>query len=103
MQFDYKEFHIDAPPLDEGGRYSARAKICRRASTGGDAVEVSIRVASVITPPTRTLSKQRSVGRSSARLYPCSQLAFCGASSTSSPNFDATKHRMLAISDVFPV
>ncbi|WP_158660617.1 hypothetical protein [Paraburkholderia hospita] len=21
MQFDYKEFHIDTSPLDEGGRY----------------------------------------------------------------------------------
>ncbi|SIT41376.1 conserved hypothetical protein [Paraburkholderia ribeironis] len=40
MQFDYKHFHIDASPLDEGGRYYARAKIYRRTSAGGDAVEV---------------------------------------------------------------
>jgi hypothetical protein len=29
MKFDYKEFHINASPLDEGGRYYARAKIYR--------------------------------------------------------------------------
>jgi hypothetical protein len=40
MKFDYKEFRIDASPLDEGGYYYARAKIYRRASAGGDAVEV---------------------------------------------------------------
>ncbi|MPW23686.1 hypothetical protein GCT13_45070 [Paraburkholderia sp. CNPSo 3157] len=40
MQFDYKEFHINASPLDEGGRYYARAKIYRRDPTGGEAVEV---------------------------------------------------------------
>lgn len=40
MQFDYKDFHIDASPLDEGGHYYARAKIYRRASVGGDTVEV---------------------------------------------------------------
>jgi len=39
MKFDYKEFHIDASPLDEGGHYYARAKIYRRAPEGGDAVE----------------------------------------------------------------
>jgi hypothetical protein len=31
MKFDYKEFHIDAPPLDEGDHYHAQAKIYRRA------------------------------------------------------------------------
>ncbi|MEM5297272.1 hypothetical protein VSR82_23440 [Burkholderia sp. JPY481] len=40
MHFDYQQFHIDASPLDEGGRYYARAKIYRRASASGDAVEV---------------------------------------------------------------
>ncbi|MBP0591581.1 hypothetical protein J8I87_17980 [Paraburkholderia sp. LEh10] len=40
MQFDYKQFHIDASPLEEGGRYYARAKIRQRALTGGEAVEV---------------------------------------------------------------
>ena len=35
MQFDYREFHINASPLDEGGRYYARAKIYRRASATG--------------------------------------------------------------------
>jgi hypothetical protein len=40
MQFDYKRFHIDALPLDEGGHYYACAKIYQRASAGGDAVEV---------------------------------------------------------------
>ncbi|MFL9936374.1 hypothetical protein P0D88_46965 [Paraburkholderia sp. RL18-103-BIB-C] len=40
MKFDYKEFHIDASPIDEGGDYYARAKIYRRAPKGGDAVEV---------------------------------------------------------------
>ncbi|REG48517.1 hypothetical protein B0G80_4749 [Paraburkholderia sp. BL6669N2] len=40
MQFDYKDFHIDASPLDEGGHYYARAKIYRRASAGVDTVEV---------------------------------------------------------------
>lgn len=37
---DYKQFHIDASPLDEGGRYYARAKIHRRALVVGEAVEV---------------------------------------------------------------
>jgi hypothetical protein len=40
MQFDYREFHIYTLPLDEGGRYYARAKIYRRPSAAGDAVEV---------------------------------------------------------------
>jgi hypothetical protein len=40
MKFDYKEFRIDASPLDEGGHTYARAKIYRRAATGGEAVEV---------------------------------------------------------------
>ena len=40
MKFDYKEFHIDASPLDEGGHYYGRAKIYRRTSAGGEAVEV---------------------------------------------------------------
>jgi hypothetical protein len=40
MRFDYKQFHIDASPLDEGGHYYARAKIYRRASAGEQAVEV---------------------------------------------------------------
>jgi hypothetical protein len=40
MQFEYKGFHIDASPLDEGGRYYARAKIYRHASAGGGDVEV---------------------------------------------------------------
>ena len=40
MQFDYREFHIDTLPLDEGGRYYARAKIYRQPSAAGDAVEV---------------------------------------------------------------
>ena len=40
MKFDYKEFRIDASPLDEGGHYYARAKIYQRASADGDAVEV---------------------------------------------------------------
>lgn len=40
MQFGYRAFHIDVSPLDEGGRYYARAKIYRRASAGVDAVEV---------------------------------------------------------------
>ena len=40
MQFDYKGFHIDASPPDEGGRYYGRAKIYRRPTAGGDAVEV---------------------------------------------------------------
>jgi hypothetical protein len=40
MQFDYREFHIVVSPLDEGGRYYARARIYRRASAGVDAVEV---------------------------------------------------------------
>jgi hypothetical protein len=30
MQFDYKEFLIDASPLDEGGRYTVAQR-----STGG--------------------------------------------------------------------
>ena len=40
MQFDYREYHIDVSPLDEGGRYYARAKIYRRVPAGADAVEV---------------------------------------------------------------
>jgi hypothetical protein len=40
MKFDYKEFGIDASPLDEGDHYYASTKIYRRASAGGDAVEV---------------------------------------------------------------
>ncbi|MEM5372333.1 hypothetical protein V4C53_40815 [Paraburkholderia azotifigens] len=40
MQFDYKKFHIDAAPLDEGGRYYACAKIYQRDPTGGEAIEV---------------------------------------------------------------
>jgi len=40
MKFDCKEFGIDASPLDEGGHCYARAKIYRRASAGGEAVEV---------------------------------------------------------------
>lgn len=40
MKFDYKEFHIDASPLDEGGHYYACAKIYRHAPESGDAVEV---------------------------------------------------------------
>ena len=40
MRFDYKQFHIDASPLDEGGHYYARAKIYRRAPAGEQAVEV---------------------------------------------------------------
>ncbi|RKT24418.1 hypothetical protein B0G69_0079 [Paraburkholderia sp. RAU2J] len=40
MQFDYKQFHIDASPLDEGGHYYARAKIYRRASVGHEKLEV---------------------------------------------------------------
>jgi hypothetical protein len=40
MRLDYKDFHIDASPLDEGGHYYARAKIYRRASVGGDTAEV---------------------------------------------------------------
>jgi hypothetical protein len=40
MQFDDKDFHIDASPLDEGGQYYARAKSYQRASVGGDRVEV---------------------------------------------------------------
>lgn len=38
MQFDYKGFHINTSPLDEGGRYYARAKIFRRDPTGGEAI-----------------------------------------------------------------
>jgi hypothetical protein len=26
MKFDYKEFHIDAPPLDEGDHYHAKPR-----------------------------------------------------------------------------
>ncbi|EIM94464.1 hypothetical protein WQE_44273 [Paraburkholderia hospita] len=37
MQVDYREFHIDASPLNEGGRYYGRAKIYRRALVDGDA------------------------------------------------------------------
>ncbi|SIT51578.1 conserved hypothetical protein [Paraburkholderia piptadeniae] len=40
MQFDYRDFHIDASPLDECGRYYARAKIYRRTSATEEAVEV---------------------------------------------------------------
>ena len=40
MHFDYKEFHINASPLDEGDSYYARAKIYRRDPVTGDAVEV---------------------------------------------------------------
>jgi hypothetical protein len=40
MHFDYQRFPIDASPLDEGGHYYAGAKIYRRTSVGGDAVEV---------------------------------------------------------------
>ena len=40
MKFDYKEFHIDASPLDEGGHYYGRAKIYRYTAPGGEAVEV---------------------------------------------------------------
>ncbi|EUC12112.1 hypothetical protein SAMN05446934_9401 [Paraburkholderia hospita] len=44
MQFDHKEFHIDASPFDEAGRYCARQKIssarldgrrCRRSEVFG--------------------------------------------------------------------
>jgi hypothetical protein len=40
VQFNYKEFHIDASPLDEGGRYYARAKIYRRDPAVSEGVEV---------------------------------------------------------------
>lgn len=40
MKFDYKEFRIDASPLDEGGHCYARAKIYRCASARREAVEV---------------------------------------------------------------
>jgi hypothetical protein len=40
MQFDYKQFHIDASPLAESGHFYARVKIFRRDPVGGDAVEV---------------------------------------------------------------
>ncbi|SAK49782.1 hypothetical protein [Caballeronia ptereochthonis] len=40
MKFDYKQFHIDASCLEEGGRYYARAKIFRRSSEGDDDHEV---------------------------------------------------------------
>ena len=34
MEFDYKQFHINAAPLAEGGRYYARAKVLRIAKSG---------------------------------------------------------------------
>ncbi|QCP50238.1 hypothetical protein FAZ95_14240 [Trinickia violacea] len=40
MGFDYKQFHIEASSLAEGGHFYARAKIYRRESASGDAVEV---------------------------------------------------------------
>ena len=40
MEFDYKGFRINTSPLDEGGRYYARAKIFRRDPAGGEAIEV---------------------------------------------------------------
>jgi hypothetical protein len=40
MKFDYKQFHIDASPLDEGGHFYARAKIFRRTGQGSVPVEV---------------------------------------------------------------
>ncbi|MGU7779918.1 hypothetical protein [Burkholderia sp. PU8-34] len=40
MQFEYKGFHIDATPLDEGGHFYGRAKIYRPAASGATAVEV---------------------------------------------------------------
>ncbi|CAL8477104.1 hypothetical protein [Caballeronia sp. S22] len=39
MEFDYKQFRIDASCLEEGGRYYARAKIFRRSLEGGNARE----------------------------------------------------------------
>ena len=40
MEFDYKQFRIDALCLEEGGRYYARAKIFRRSTEGDNAREV---------------------------------------------------------------
>jgi hypothetical protein len=40
MKFDYREFRVNASPLDEGGDCYARAKVYRCASAGGEAVEV---------------------------------------------------------------
>lgn len=40
MEFDYKQFRIEASCLEEGGHYYARAKIFLSASEGGDAREV---------------------------------------------------------------
>ncbi|MDR6407241.1 HlyU family transcriptional regulator [Paraburkholderia sp. 22099] len=39
MEFDYKDFHIDATPLSEGGHYFARAKLLRRSADGTQLVE----------------------------------------------------------------
>jgi hypothetical protein len=40
MEFDYKQFHINATPLAEGGHYFARAKISQYDSEGEDPDEV---------------------------------------------------------------
>ena len=66
MQLDYREFRIDASPLDEGVHYYARAKIYRRDPAGGEAVKMKFSGdLGDYPPPMRTLSKRRSVGRSS--------------------------------------
>ena len=40
MIFDYQQFRIDAPCLEESGHYYARAKIFRRSAEGDNAREV---------------------------------------------------------------
>jgi hypothetical protein len=40
MEFDYKDYRIDASPLAEGGRYFARARICTAAAAGARRNEV---------------------------------------------------------------
>jgi hypothetical protein len=40
MEFDYENYHIDASPLSEGGRYFARARICMVTAPGANRNEV---------------------------------------------------------------
>ncbi|HTH62702.1 MAG TPA: hypothetical protein VL689_21440 [Paraburkholderia sp.] len=40
MKFDYKQFHIEALCLEEGGHYYARAKIFQRPTAAEDLREV---------------------------------------------------------------
>jgi hypothetical protein len=40
MEFDYNDYHIDASPLAEGGRYFARARISALTDVGATRNEV---------------------------------------------------------------